>query len=79
MGGPGGSGGGLLLWGFFSLPTGPESPRRSGGADGEADEWGGSESHLPLAGAARQWHMAGDLLHNLSLSRMDEELGLPAE
>jgi hypothetical protein len=36
-------------------------------------------SQLPLAGVAQQGHMAGDLLHNLSLSRMDGELGLPAE
>jgi hypothetical protein len=64
------------LWGLSPL-TGPETG--AGGADREADEWGGSGGQLPLAGAAQQRHTAGGLPQNLSLSRTDGKLVLPAE
>jgi hypothetical protein len=51
----------------------------AGGADGEADEWEAQGGQLPLAGEVWQQHMAGDLLQNLSLSRMDGESVLPVE
>jgi hypothetical protein len=52
------------LWGLSPL-TGPET--RAGGADGEADEWGGSGEPAASGWSAWQRHMLGDLLHNLSL------------
>jgi hypothetical protein len=57
--------------------AGPESG--AGGADGEADEWGGSGGQLPVAGAVQQRHMVGGLPQNLSLSRTDGKSVLPAE
>jgi hypothetical protein len=64
------------LWGLSPL-TGPETG--AGVQMGRLMSGEAQRSQLPLAGVVWQRHMAGDLLHNLSLSRMDGELGLPAE
>jgi hypothetical protein len=82
-GGPGGSGGGLVLWGFLWLPTGLSplaSPETGQGVQtGRLTSGEAQGGQLPLAGVARQQHMAGDLLQNLSLSRTDGESVLPVE